>query len=171
MTIQETNDLLKRIKQHYQEFIIDTYKVEEWYKELKYYSYEDVNKKLDEHLRSEHFGNTIPKVYFLTKYLTKEKDKIKNKSDSLLVRCSICGKVIKYCDFQTHMDRCNSVEFINLKSKKLFGKEIDKQRYRDMPNEEFNSIYEKLMNRILETSEDKEEIQRIENYMIGNRNV
>ena len=169
MTVQETNKFLTRIKQHYQDFIIDDQKIEEWFKELKDYNYDDVNKKLDEHLRNEQYGNQIPKVYFITKHLTKEKDK--QKVENFLVRCSICGKVIKYSEFQTHMDRCNSVEFINLQSKKLFGKEIDKQRYREMPFEEFDKIYNKLLERILQTSKNKDEIERIENYMIGNREI
>lgn len=169
MTVQETNDFLKRIKQHYQDFIIDNSKLDEWYKELKDYSLKDVNKKLDEHLRNEYYGNQIPKVFFLTKHLVKEKDK--DKTDNLLVRCSLCGKVIKYLNFQNHMDRCNSVEFINLQSKKLFSKEIDKQRYREMPDEDFDKIYNKLLERILQTSDDKEEIKRINNYMIGNNYV
>ena len=168
MTIQETNSFLKRIKQHYQDFIIDSTKVEEWYKVLKDYSYEDVNKKLEEHLRSENFGNQIPKVYFLTKYLTKEKDKIKSKADSLLVRCSLCGKVIKYSEYQNHIDRCNSVEYLNLQSKKMFGKEINKDKYREMDDEQFDSIYNRVLEKILQTSNDKEEIERINNYMIGN---
>lgn len=169
MTIKETNDLLKRIKQHYQDFIVDDYKIEEWHKELKEYSYADVNKKLEEHLRSENYGSQIPKVHFLTKHLTKEKDK--GKVEELIVRCSICGKIIKYKDFQEHMDRCNSVEYINLQSKKLFGKEIDKDRYRTMGNEEFDKIYNKLLEKILQTSKNKDEIERIENYMIGNRRI
>lgn len=169
MTIKETRDFMERIKQHYQEFTIDNYKIDEWFKELKDYNYDDVNKKLEEHLRSENYGSVIPKVYFLTKHLTKEKDK--GKVEELIVRCSICGKIIKYKDFQEHMDRCNSVEFINLKSKKLFGKEIDKDRYRTMDNEEFDKIYNKLLEKILQTSKNKKEIERIENYMIGNRNI
>lgn len=169
MTVKETKELMERIKNHYQEFIIDNYKIQEWHKELQEYSYADVNKKLEEHLRSENYGSQIPKVYFLTKHLTKEKDK--GKVEELIVICSICGKIIKYKNFQEHMDRCNSVEFINLKSKKIFGKEIDKQRYRDMQQEEFDKIYNKLLEKILETSKNSDEIQRIENYMIGNRGI
>ena len=166
MTVQETNDFLKRIKQHYQDFIIDNSKLDEWYKELKDYSLEDVNKKLDEHLRNEYYGNQIPKVFFLTKHLTKEKDK--GKIDELLVRCTLCGKVIKYVNFDSHMDRCNSVDYLNIQSKRLFGKEIDKDKYRNMPDEDFDKVYNRVLEKILEISKDKDEIERISNYMIGN---
>ena len=74
MEKKQVIEFMDRIKSHYQEFIIDDFKIKEWYDELKDYSYEDVNKKLDEHLRSEQYGNFIPKVYFLTKFLTKEKE-------------------------------------------------------------------------------------------------
>lgn len=168
MTIEQTRDFMERIKQHYQEFTIDNPRIEEWHRELRKYAYDDVDKKLDEHLKSEQFGNQIPKLFFLTKYLTPEKDKIKNKGESLLVRCTICGKIVKYTNFQNHIDRCNSVDYLNIQSKRLFDKEIDKDKYRNMSDEDFDKVYNRVLEKILEISKDKDEIDRISNYMIGN---
>ena len=63
MTIQETKQFMTRIKQHYQEFVIDNYKIDEWYKELKSYDYDEVNKKLDEHLRNEQYGQYLKYIF------------------------------------------------------------------------------------------------------------
>ena len=37
VTKEQTKNLFRRIKSHYQEFAVDDFKVEEWYKELKEY--------------------------------------------------------------------------------------------------------------------------------------
>lgn len=72
---KETINFMERVKSHYQEFIIDDFKISEWYGKLKDYDAEDVNKKFDEHLGSEVYGDYIPKIMFLTKYLTPTKEK------------------------------------------------------------------------------------------------
>ena len=97
MTILETNEFMKRIKSHYQEFVIDEFKQDEWYKELKKYDYEDVSKKFEEHLRSETYGEYIPKLYFLTKYLipSNKKGEIKEYT----VHCQICNKAVDYKEY------------------------------------------------------------------------
>lgn len=167
MTIQETNYFLKRIKQHYQEFIIDNTKIDEWYKELKDYDYQEVNNKLEEHLRNEQYGHQIPKVAFLTKYLTKISDKSKNNANNIRVRCHLCGKGMALNEYDKHIARCNSVEYLNLQSQRLYDKEIDKDKYRNMDDETFDKIYDKVLNKILEITNDSEEKQNIMNYFLG----
>lgn len=170
MTIQETKEFMSRIKQHYQEFIIDNYKIDEWYKELKNYDYDEVNKKLDEHLRNEQYGHQMPKVYFLTKYLTKISEKSQYDASKITLKCSLCGKVVTYNDFDKHIERCNSVEYLNLQSQRLYNKEIDKEKYRNMEDNVFNSIYDKLLNKILEITNDNTEKERITNYFLRSKN-
>lgn len=167
MTIQETNNFLKRIKQHYQDFIIDNTKLDEWYKELKDYDYFEVNQKLEEHLRSEQYGRQIPKVAFLTKYLTKLSEKNKNQANSIRVRCNVCGKCMALDEYDKHIERCNSVEYLNQQSLRLYDKEIDKDKYRNLDDETFNKIYDKVLNKILEISMDEREKEMISNYFLG----
>lgn len=166
MSIQETKQFMERIKQHYQEFLIDNYRITEWHKELKDYDYEEVNNKLDEHLRSEQYGHQIPKVYFLTKYLTKESEKSKYNPSNLILKCGICGKPVPYNDYDEHISRCNSVEYLNLQSQRLYDKEIDKEKYRNMDNNTFNGIYDKVLEKILEVSNDIKEKEMITNYFL-----
>ena len=167
MTLTETRNFMERIKLHYQEFLIDNAKVEEWHKELKEYNAHEVNEKFEEHLRNEQYGHQIPKVGFLTKYLTKEKDKFKYDTSKIVLRCSQCGKSIPYSNFDKHMERCNSVEYLNEQCLRLNDKEIDKEKYRTMDDETFDAIYKKVANKILEVSEYEEEKQRIMNYLLG----
>lgn len=169
MTINETIKLMERVKQHYQEFIVDDYKVEEWHNELKKYSAVDVNKKLEEHLRSEQYGNYIPKVYFLTKNLIKEDNK--NPTDGIIMRCTNCQKLVAYHNFDSHLERCNSVIYLNTVSQKYFNKTIDKEKYLNLSEQEFNDRYNKVLMYVLEHTDDVEEQERINNYMIGNPKV
>ena len=71
MELKDVKMVLKRIQVNYPNFIVDGYVQSEWYRELKDYCLEDVMQKLEQHFRSEQYGNSIPKVYFLTKYLNK----------------------------------------------------------------------------------------------------
>lgn len=169
MTIEDTKEFMKRIKQHYQEFSVDTYKIKEWYRELEKYDLEDVNRKLDDHLRSERWGNEIPKLYFLTKYLitSKEKQSVK----SYVTTCSNCGKVINFNNWDKHIERCNSVEYLNKQSMRFFGKEIDKEKYMNMGEEEFIKKYEMTLNKILDESKNKAEIKSVQNYFISQKGV
>lgn len=166
MTLTETRNFMERIKLHYQEFMIDNVKVEEWHRELKDYNIHEINDKFEEHLRNEQYGHQIPKIGFLTKYLIKEKEKTLNNASTIKISCSQCGEKMLLTEFDEHMEKCNSIEYLNEQSLRLFGKEIDKDAYRKLSQESFNNIYDKFLNKILEVSKDKEEKERI-NQILG----
>ena len=166
MERKEVQILMKRIKNNYSEFVIDDYAVSEWYKELKDYSLEDVMNKLEQHFRSEQYGNQPPKVYFLTKFLIKAKDKNKNDLDNIKVRCQICGKIIKYSEYKAHYERCLSVDYLNAKNKEYFDKEIDKEKYRNMDEKEFKQKYDKFCEFVLERTNDAEEKEYLMRYFL-----
>lgn len=167
MTLTETKNFMERIKFYYQEFVIDNLKVEEWHRQLKDYNNQEVNDKLEEHLRNENYCSQIPRIGFLIKYLIKEKDKAANNANTIRVRCSLCGKGMALTEFDSHMERCNSVEYLNEQCLRLNDKEIDKEKYRAMDDATFKNIYDKVANKVLEISEDEEEKQRIMNYLLG----
>ena len=167
MTLTETKNFMERIKFYYQEFVIDNLKVEEWHRQLKDYNNQEINDKFEEHLNNEQYCNLIPRIGFLTKYLIKEKDKIANKSNSIRVKCNLCGKGMFLNEYDKHIERCNSVEYLNLQSLRFTDKELDKEKYRQMSDEEFNKVYDKVLNKILETTTDEEEKQNIMNYFLG----
>ena len=167
MTIKEATTFMERIKQHYQDFIIDEYKIKEWYKDLQYYNFDEVNKKLDEHLRSEKYGEYIPKLHFLLMYLVKEEDKDKDWLLEKNVRCGMCGKIMNYYDYEEHYKRHSSIEYIKQQYLKYKNEEIDTEKLFNMDNAEFNKKYDKILEFVLENTEDKEEKERIEKYFIG----
>lgn len=167
MTLTETRNFMERIKFYYQEFVIDNPKVEEWHKQLKDYNNQEVNDKFEEHLKSEEYGHQIPRIGFLTKYLIKESEKPLNNANTIRVKCSQCGKGMPLTEFDKHMERCNSVEYLNFISQKLYNKELDKEKYRNMDDETFDKIYNKVANEVLKVSEDEEEKERLIKYLLG----
>lgn len=152
MEKKETIEFMDRIKSHYQEFIIDDFKIKEWHEELKDYSYDDVNKKLDEHLRNEQYGGSIPKVYFLTKYLIKEKDKGITKT--YIIACSKCGEHISSDEIEKHCERCNSVQFLIDNSKKYLNKSLNRQKLMEADDKTFRGYYYKTCEEIMPLIED-----------------
>lgn len=149
MEKKETIEFMNRIKSHYQEFIIDDFKIKEWYKELSKFDLEDVNQKLEEHLKSSEYGEHIPKLYFLTKYLipTTEKGKIKH----YVVKCQLCDKDIPDSEYERHYSRCCSARTIVNDMKKYFNLTIDYEQLMKMNNIDFNKTYNRYLEKMLES--------------------
>lgn len=160
MTIDETKKFLRRIKSHYQEFVIDDFKREEWHDELKKYDYEDVNKKFEEHLRSETYGDQIPKLYFLTRYLTP----LDKKSIEIVhyANCPLCEKNMNHKELESHYARCSAINYIERQSKKYYGKELqNKETLYSMPLVEFNRRYDQFLHGLLDKPLSKMEAKII----------
>lgn len=169
MTIQETNRIMLRIKEHYQDFIIDEGKIDEWHTYLADYSYKDVSKKLDEHLSSEQYGQYIPKVAFLVKFLTKEKEK--GKVEDYKIQCYLCKKFIKNSEYQEHFKRCSSINYMNTQRYKYFGVRFDisaiKQLW-NMDEETFRKKYREMLEIVKNNTKDECEKERV-NALLENR--
>lgn len=148
MQKKEVINFMERIKSHYQEFIIDEFKISEWYGKLKDYDAEDVNKKLDDHLCNEEYGHSIPKVAFLTKYLTKSADKGKVIHHTII--CNICGYSIPDEEYDKHSQRCCEASTVRRDLKKFFNKRIDKDKLMNLSNDEFEKVYQAYLDKILE---------------------
>lgn len=149
MTAKETRRFMERIKSHYQEFIIDDFKISEWYGKLKDYDAEDVNKKFDEHLNSEEYGDKIPRIGFLTKYLVKSEDKGKVKHYTIY--CPKCGYEIPDVEFEKHNQRCIEASTIVRDMKKYFNQGLQKKKLMELDDEEFNKIYDAYVDKMLES--------------------
>lgn len=162
MTRDESKNLMKRIKEHYQDFIVDEGKIDEWHGYLKDYTYKDVSKKLDEHLSSEQYGQYIPKVAFLVKYLTKEADK--GKIEDFKIQCYLCGRYIKNSEYQEHFSRCSSINYMNKQRKKYFNKEFDEQAIKQlwkMSEEDFRKKYREMLEIVKNNTTDDFEKERV----------
>ena len=147
MNKKETIHFMERVKSHYQEFIIDDFKISEWYGKLKDYDAEDVNKKFDDHLSSEEYGEYIPKIFFLTKYLTPSKEKGIVKRYT--VACPKCGISIPDEEFENHTKRCCEASTIVRDFKKYFNKNLQKRKLMELDDEEFEELYQNYLDRML----------------------
>lgn len=150
MEKRETIEFMNRIKSHYQEFIVDDFKIKEWHKELSKYDLEDVNQRLDEHLKSSEFGEYIPKLFFLTKYLIPSKDK--GKIRHYIIRCQLCNKEIPDGEYDNHYRRCSSASTIVRDMKKYFNLTVDYQQLMLMKHEDFEKAYNRYLTKMLESN-------------------
>lgn len=171
MTRPEVTKFLEKIKAHYQSFFIEAdYVVDEWLASLKDYDKEDVYRKFEEHLRGD-FNSQTPKMHFLTRYLTKSSDK--GKENNYRVICGNCKKVLPLSEYQKHMERHNSIEYMKIHS--YMFKTFDEEKMLKIPDDAFTTFYdqwiEKLYDHLTKKEEksqsEKEEIQRIENYVMS----
>jgi hypothetical protein len=147
MELKDVKTILNRIKVNYPTFQNDDYTRSEWYNELKDYSLNDVMEKLEQHFRSEQYGNSIPKVYFLTKYLTKEKDKLK--TNICYISCSICGKRISNLEMEKHYERCNSVDYLIRNSERYFDKKLNREKLMEADEHTFKNYYFNFCEKLL----------------------
>lgn len=152
MELKDVKTILNRIKVNYPTFVNDDFTRSEWYNELKDYSLNDVMEKLEQHFRSEIYGNSIPKVYFLTKYLTKEKDKGSTKK--YIIACSKCGERVSSDEIEKHYERCNSVQFLIDNSKKYLSKNLNRQKLMEADDKTFRGYYYKACEEIMPLIED-----------------
>ena len=159
MEIQETIKTMERIKQHYQDFIIDDYKIDEWHSELCKYDFKEVNEKIDQHMRSEQYGQYIPKIYFLTRNLKTLEQKAEKKEYTVI--CPYCRAYMDYERYAKHVERCSSVEFLQEQCYRFNLKPIDKVAYRKMSDEQFDEYYEKVLNFISKKTTDEKEMNRL----------
>lgn len=153
MERKDVTTILKRIKSNYSEFILDDYTISEWYRELKDYDIDDVMRKLEDHFRNEQYGKYPPKVYFLTKYLTKTKEK--HEKENLILTCPICGRQFEEEKFDKHYGRCSSIEYIVKANKEYFDKDINKEDLYNISDEVFDKAYYMFCKRVYESGKVK----------------
>lgn len=147
MELKDVKIILNRVKVNYPTFVNDGYTQSEWYKELKDYSLEDVMEKLEQHFRSEQYGNSIPKVYFLTKYLIKEKEK--NVVENISYKCPFCEKYIPMEFYEEHYDKCSSIDYLINMSTKHFNKPLNREKLEQASDDAFDSYYWNVCDKLL----------------------
>ena len=110
MTTSDVQNFIKKIKVYYPYFSVDSAEaLDEWNKKLKPYDMDDVEGKLEEHLKGDR-ADEIPKLHFITKYLITTEEKEKNKND-YLIRCNLCGREMFLKEYDTtHYDRCLTIK-------------------------------------------------------------
>lgn len=164
MTRAETKQIVDKIQVYRQSFLITNNVYQEWFRILESYDYEDVDKKLDEFFQNgDNFGR-YPDVYYLTKYLKKHNEKLKN--GITYVRCQICQKVIEFNEYEEHFDKCSSIEYLAKMSSRIYNKVLNKNKLFDLNNNEFEQKYWQFCNQIIDKLDEGQEKYNLKNSIL-----
>lgn len=164
MTIQETKEFLDRIKSYYSSFMVDDFFIKEWYSQLKDYEAKDINERFNQHLKSETYGEYVPKINFLTKGLRKIGEKGIDTS-KIFIRCRRCGQNYSLDNTEAHEDLCIDIDYMNFLSEKYLGKPIDKQKCFEMPKEEFYAKFKRAVAYSINQEQNDEELERLKRIL------
>lgn len=145
MTKSEVVDFMKVIKAYYQNFLVEDYVVDEWYKQLSKYEKDDVYEKFEEHLKGD-YQTQPPKLHYLTKYLKTPEEKEKSKQVPYLVACNLCGNFMSLDEYNEHYDKCLTEEIVYREILRE-GTDIGRDELKKLSRETLNDIYKKAMAR------------------------
>lgn len=164
MTRAETKQIVDKIQVYRQSFLITNNVYQEWFRVLELYDYEDVDKKLDEFFQNgDNFGR-YPDVYYLTKYLKKQDEKLK--SDITYVRCQNCQRIIEFNKYGEHFDRCSSIEYISKMSNLVYKKALNKNKLFDLNNNDFEQKYWQFCNQVINKLDEGQEKYNLKNSIL-----
>lgn len=159
MTRQETRNFLERIHSHYNDFIVDDFKIADWYNELKKYDLHDVSDKFEKHIKSEEYGKYAPKLFNLTRYLTPVDEKGKQKN--YIKECPKCGAIFSNETFDDHYNDCVLISSIIRDMKKYFNMELSRKDLESFDKPKLYKAYNKYINMMLASelvSNDRKEV-------------
>lgn len=145
MTRTEVVDFMKVIKAYYQNFIVEDYVIDEWYKQLSKYEKDDVYEKFEEHLKGD-YQTQPPKLHYLTKFLKTPEEKEKAKKVPYLVACNLCGKFMSLDEYTEHYDKCLAEEVVYREILRE-GTDIGRDELKKLSRETLNETYKKAMDR------------------------
>lgn len=165
----ETQKILSKIKTFRQAFLIERNTLVEWLNILEPYSYDDVDKKLDDYFREGNNFGQAPDPYILTRNLTKIEDKQKYRNAT--IRCQLCNCLVSHSDYDKHYDRCSSVDYIYRMSKKFFNKKLNKSELMHLPNEKFDKAYWTFCDSLYERMPNGLEKHCLENAILSHRGI
>jgi hypothetical protein len=161
MNKDEVKDLFKRIKSHYSNFdITDDFKFKEWLKYLKDYESSSVNYQLEKWLKSD-YGTYEPKVDNLIKWAKKKSETGK----PIYVMCQNCKEKMLIDNYEAHIHRENSVDYMTKMAKKHLNKDIDYDKFMTMSEELFDEKYMKLLEAI------KDKVDNVEFYGTSTKGI
>lgn len=157
MSVKEIRELFERIKRHYNMFTFDDDKVKEWYRFLKDYSSEDVNRRLDEYLTYEY--DNPPLCMSLTKNIEKQNVG----KTSWVTECDICKERITIYDddmeeYEKHHRKCSKIDFIDRIVFRYKGQHIASVKYYQMSDAELEDNYQRTMKYYMEHRDDNKNI-------------
>lgn len=168
MTKEQTKNLFRRIKAHYQEFSIDDFKLDEWYKELKPYDYEDITSRFELHLNSEEYGPLQPKLWFLKKGLRTIDEKKESKVFKNPVICQLCGNPVDLRMYDSHYNKCSAVNYMRRELKRIYNKDVPREQLERMNENDFKNKYDTLLSIVQKNPSCEGQVRVIESIFNNN---
>lgn len=161
MNKKQVIEILEFLKISYSNFGGIEDKLPYWEEELKYYSYEDVKRRIKELMELKEFSTNAPTLTRIIGPLTKTGEKMEN--NDVTYFCQFCKRSFNdYDEMEIHQDRCRSVQYILRQYKRFKLGDIDKRFLYNLNDEEFDIRYKKLLRLVQEHTNDPREKQRIE---------
>lgn len=140
MELQEVKNLVSNIKAYYHYFSLDKDTLPVWKKKLENYDYEDVLRKLEEHLKGEQ-SKEIPQLHFLLRGLLTTKQKQQNKG-KYVVECNLCHRWMSIKEYDEHYGKCLDVEYL-VNVAKTKGEDIKREDIENCRQDVINKLLEK----------------------------
>lgn len=169
MTGVEIKEFLKKLQTLYPKFSLDNGTAELWSGVLSQYDAREVNEMFEFYASKEQYREVVPQVYLIVKSLTKISDKVD--FTQKLTYCKFCKKAINIlskdlANVHEHEDRCSAIRHIERQYKRFNLGVIDKAiKYElyNMPENEFDEKYKKILKYVQEHTNQEYEKQLIEN--------
>ena len=83
------------------------------------------------------------------------------------VQCKLCNCFVNIEEHDRHYHKCSAVNYIRIKSKELYNKEVNTKELIKLDLVELNKIYFKVLNDAYVSTKDIKERKRIENILYG----
>ena len=160
MRKKELINFMSRIKAHYQDFDVNDFKIDEWFEQLKEYDIEDLNNKLDSHVKGE-YGDIPPRINYLVSGLIKSVNK--GATPSYIVECPMCHCDVSIQRLDNHYARCSAINYLSNKCEKFYHAKINKQALYVMDDDKFEKVYINFLNKTIDknTLEETKVIMKI----------
>ena len=140
MTKEQASQITKKIKAYYYFFELDKDSQKIWIDKMLLFAYEDVDKKVEEHIKGEERQNP-PRIQDLIRFLMTEQQK-QNSKDDYIVNCNLCGREMSLKEYDNHYDRCLSITYL-LSQAKQKGEDITRKDLENCREDVLNRLYEK----------------------------
>lgn len=145
----DTIQILQRIKTYYPDFYSDTETIDNWHEVLKEYPFLEIDGKLNDYLRTD--NDKPPRLNHLTNGVQTLAQKY-NKVNDDFVWCNLCGKRMRFREYEKHYARCLQVQTLWRKVKQL-GKEIPREEIEQYGDDILNKLEEKYIEKTFNVSD------------------
>lgn len=135
----ETKKLISIIKGYYNnQFFVDEFVTQAWIDTMEHYDLDDSIEHLKEYLKE--YPDTPPKPHIFIKGMLTIKQK--QSHEDLIVACQSCGKWLNLSEYDSHYDRCLTIDYL-YRIVKEKGANITREELEQYPQDTIDKLYRK----------------------------